>query len=125
MLIHRGYDIQRGQGIGSFFSGLFRSFLPVAKYGFNVGKKILSHPVAQTITAKVVDAGKEALKNVATDVLVEGKSFSESAQDELNKAKKKLSDAIKGRGKRKRLTHKQSNHHTKKRKNQHYNLLDL
>lgn len=118
MLIHRGLSVQRGLGIGSFFSGLFRNIVPLIK---NVGRSIFSSPLVRTVAGKAVDAGKEALKNVTTDVL-DGKKFSESAQSELNKAKKKISEAIKGRGKRKRLTNSSTG---KKKKIGYYNLLDL
>lgn len=79
---------QRGHGIGSVFSGLFRSIWPLIK-------------------SQLKDVGKQALKsgiNIAADV-VDGKSFKESVKHQVPEgikefAKTKLAQY--GSGKRKR-----------------------
>jgi hypothetical protein len=99
MNFHSGYRFQRGRGIGSLFSGLFRSLMPVAKMGLNAGKKFLSSNLAKQLGNTALDIGKSALKNIAVDAL-EGKDLSDSAARELQEAKSKIAQTIKGSGKK-------------------------
>lgn len=39
MNFHAGARYQRGRGLGALFGGLLRGFAPLAKMGFNAGKK--------------------------------------------------------------------------------------
>ena len=89
MYFHRGVNTQRGRGFGSLFSGLFRSIFPLAK---SVGKRVLQSQFVKNLSSQAIDAGKDMVKNIASDVL-SGKKFKESAENELNIAKKnKLAD---------------------------------
>jgi|LakMenE01Jun11ns_1017448.scaffolds.fasta_scaffold9701816_2 hypothetical protein len=98
MRFHQGYELQRGRGFGSILAGLFRSFMPIAKAGINAGKRVLQSDYVRNLSSKTLDVGKEMLKNIATDVL-DGQPLKKSAKDEINKAKKKISEVIKGSGK--------------------------
>lgn len=98
MRIHQGIELQRGRGFGSILAGLFRSFMPIAKAGINAGKRVLQSDYVKNLSSKTLNVGKEMLKNIATDVL-EGQTLKKSASNEINKAKKKISEVIKGSGK--------------------------
>jgi hypothetical protein len=98
MRFHQGIELQRGRGFGSILAALFRSFMPIAKAGINAGKRVLQSDYVRNLSAKSLDVGKEMLKNIATDVL-EGQTLKNSAKAEINKAKKKISEVIKGSGK--------------------------
>lgn len=78
--------------------------------------------LAKSIGNEALNMGKDALKNVAVNVLTGEKTFKEAASDELNIAKKKIGDAIKGSGKRKRKHKKDHQHNLKK--NKQFCLLD-
>ncbi len=101
MRFHQGAELQRGRGFGSLFSGLLRSFIPIAKVGLRAGKRVLQSDFAKNLSSKALDVGKDMVKNIAADVL-SGESFSNSAANEVNVAKKKIGEAIRGSGKRKR-----------------------
>lgn len=98
MNFHSGIRIQRGRGIGSVFAGLFRSFIPIAKKGIEIGKKIINSSIVKNIASTALDSGKKAAVNVAADFL-EGKNYKKTAQEELEEAKNKIASTIRGRGK--------------------------
>jgi hypothetical protein len=97
MRFHQGVDLQRGRGFGSLFTGLIRSFMPIAKAGLNAGKRVLQSDYFKNLSSKALDVGKDMVKNIASDVLA-GQSFKNSASNEINQAKKKIGEAIKGSG---------------------------
>lgn len=121
MHFHSGLRFQRGRGIGSIFSGLIRAFRPIATMGLNAGKKFLSTDLAKNIGSTVTQMGTDALKNVAVDIM-EGKSLKESAKNQLDMAKSKIAETLRGRGrlKRKKSTPVEKDNQLKKLK---YNLL--
>ena len=98
---HHGLRMQHGRGIGSIFSGLMRFLRPIASMGFSAGKKFLTSDVAKKIGSTALNVGKEAAKNIAVDLL-EGRAFKDSANDQLDEAKKVIASTIKGSGKKKR-----------------------
>ena len=124
MNVHTGLRFQRGRGFGSFFSGLFRGLKPLAQMGLSAGKKFLSSDLAKSIGTSALEMGKDALTNIAVDAL-EGKNLNESAQEQLEVAKSKIAQSLKGGGCKRK---KSSNHnHIKKIKNikqLQYNLLN-
>lgn len=124
MYYHQGVDFQRGRGFGSLFSGLFRSLVPIAKAGANLGKRVLRSDFVKNLSSQALDVGKDMVKNIAADVL-SGKNFSEAADQELNVAKKKVGEAIRGSG-RKRKINTPNNHMLKshKKRLQTFNLLE-
>lgn len=125
MIIHRGLRYQEGRGIGGFFSSIFRGLKPLISMGLSTGKRILNSDMAKSIGRTALDIGKEAVKNVAVDVLT-GKPIKESVDKELESAKEKIATKIRGSGKnRKRVKpkkHQSMNHCLAKKKK--YCLLD-
>ncbi len=101
MRFHQGAELQRGRGFGALFSGLMRSLMPIAKVGLRAGKRVLQSDFAKNLGSKALDVGKDMVKNIAADVL-SGESFSNSAANEVNTAKKRIGEAIRGSGKKKR-----------------------
>lgn len=125
MNYHSGARIQRGRGLGSLFSGLFRGFAPIARMGLQAGKKLLTSDFVKNIGKSALEGGKTILKDVAAD-LIEGNNVEERAQKNLQEARKKIAGTIRGSGiKRKR---KQSNlkikFEPKSKRNKRYNLFD-
>jgi hypothetical protein len=131
--------MQRGRGIGSLFSGLFRSLKPLASMGLKVGKRILNSDIAKKVGSTALEFGKEALTNVAADVL-EGKNFKDSANEQLADAKARLAQTLRGGGRRKKnkkrkrhysdsedsdSSNEPSKKRVKKNRRKKYSLLDL
>lgn len=97
MIFHTGLREQRGRGIGAIFSGLMRGLKPLAQMGFRAGKRFLTSDFAKNLGKSALDAGKQAVTNIAVDLL-EGKNISDSAQEQLEDAKKKIATTLKGEG---------------------------
>jgi hypothetical protein len=107
MIFHTGLREQRGRGIGALFGGLLRGLKPLAQMGFKAGKRFLSSDFAKNIGRSALDVGKTAATNIAVDLL-EGKKLSESAQEQLEDAKKKIATTLKGGGCHKRKKRKKT-----------------
>jgi len=101
MQFHTGPRFQRGRGIGSLFSGLFRSLKPLASMGLQFGKKIINSDIAKKVGSSALEYGKSALKNMAVDVL-EGKSLKDSANEQLADAKAKIAQTLRGSGRKRK-----------------------
>jgi len=97
MIYHRGREFQRGGGVGSILSGLVKKLIPIAKNSYSIGKEVLKNDVLQNVSRKALEHGTDMAKDLVADVL-RGKSFSEAAENQIEKAKKKVSDAISGGG---------------------------
>jgi hypothetical protein len=127
MIYHSGPRVQRGRGLGSILSGLFRSFAPVAKLGLNFGKKLISSPLAQKVGSAAMEAAKKSAVNIAADVM-SGHNVKESAQRELRDAKEKIATTLRaGRKKRAVETSKRLKKNPKqivKSKKKKYCILD-
>lgn len=124
MRFHQGSELQRGRGFGSLFSGLIRSFIPIAKAGLKAGKRVLQSDFARNLGSKALDVGKDMVKNIAADVLA-GESFSNAASNEVDVAKKKISEAIRGSGRKSRSRkRKRIRTSIKGRKRLRFNLLE-
>jgi hypothetical protein len=118
---HFGLRYQTGRGIGSFFSSSMRGLKPIAKMGLNAGKRLLQSDAMKKIGNVALDLGTDAAKNIAVDLL-EGKKFSDTADEQLQTAKKKIASKLKeGSGSRKRKNKKPGG--CAKVKNAKYNLL--
>lgn len=122
MQFHTGLRIQRGRGLGSFFGSLFRTLKPLASMGLSAGKRLLSSDLAKKLGSTALDVGKSAAKNIALDLL-EGKKFKDTAKEQLETAKSRIADTLKGSGKQKKRKRKQITN-TKGVKQIKYNLLE-
>ena len=98
---HEGVRFQRGRGIGSIFSGLFRFLRPLASMGLKVGKKVLTSDIAKKLGNTALDIGKSAATNIAVDML-EGKAFKDTAADQITDAKKAIATTLKGGGRKRK-----------------------
>ena len=102
MIYHSGARIQRGRGIGSILSGLFRSVLPaVSRAGLRTAKRIVQSDVAKDIGRQMKDVAARSAVNMTLDTL-EGKNVGESLQNQLNSAKKEISSSLRKSISRKR-----------------------
>ena len=107
MNFHEGLRYQRGSGIGSFLSGMFRSLKPLARMGLSLGKRFMGSDMAKTLGNTALDIGKQSATNVITDLL-EGVPLRETAQNQLEQAKSKISTAIKGGGRKRKKKQKKT-----------------
>ena len=88
MNYHRGLHWQRGSGIGSLFSGIFRGLMPVAKSTIKTIGRIAK-------SAPIKSVGK-ALKKEATRAAVETAIEALEGQPVGRKAKQRLKSATRG-----------------------------
>jgi len=128
MNFHAGARYQRGRGIGSIFGGLLRGFMPVLNMGLSAGKRILKSDMAKNIGSSFLESGSKAVTNMAADLL-EGKNVANTAQDELNIARKKIASTLRGSGyKRKKRSCEtgicSANKRKRPNKNKKFNLLE-
>jgi hypothetical protein len=121
---HTGLRFQQGRGLGSIFGAILRGFKPIAKMGLNAGKRFLKSDFAKNLASTALDMGKTAATNIAVDLL-EGKKFSDSAQEQLEEAKSKIATTLKGEGCNKKRTALKGGSCNKKRKKRKALLSDL
>ena len=88
---------QEGEGIGSFFSSIFRKLIPFAT---KAAKTVAGSSLAQETGKALKESAISGLTNIAADVIGGNKTFEESASENLSKAREDISTAIKGSRKR-------------------------
>lgn len=104
MNYHAGPRYQRGHGIGSLLSGLFRGFMPMVK-------SVVKSPVLRNVGKQALNIGRDAAVDIAADI-IEGKSPAETANERLDLARRSVAQTLRdvshppkrGRGKRKHPT---------------------
>ena len=92
---HTGLRFQQGRGFGSLFGAILRGLKPIARLGLNAGKRFIKSDFAKNLATTALDMGKSAATNIAVDLL-EGKKFSDSAQEQIEDAKSKIATTLKG-----------------------------
>lgn len=92
---HSGLRFQHGRGFGSIFGAILRGLKPIARLGLNAGKRFIKSDFAKNLATTALDMGKSAATNIAVDLL-EGKKFSDSAQEQIEDAKSKIATTLKG-----------------------------
>ena len=102
MLFHKGERFQSGRGLGALFGGLIRTLKPLFSIGLSAGKKALQSQTAKSIGSTALDIGKQAVKNLAADLL-EGRDMSESLNKELETAKTTIASKIRGSGRKRAI----------------------
>lgn len=122
MNFHSGIRYQRGRGLGSLFSGLMRGFAPLARMGLQAGKRLINSDIVKNVGRTALDHGKKALVGMAAD-LIEGKNVKETAQAQLNEARKDIANTLRGSG-RNRKRKKPCNVKCKPLKKKRFNLLE-
>ena len=76
--------------------------------GLSFGKKLVNSDLAKSITGTALDTGKKLALNMAADLL-EGRNVKDSAQAQLNEAKKSIATTLRGGGCRKRKKKEDNN----------------
>ena len=104
---HSGLRFQQGRGFGSIFGAILRGLKPIARLGLNAGKRFIKSDFAKNLASTALDMGKSAATNIAVDLL-EGKKFSDSAQEQIEDAKSKIATTLKGGSCRKRRRKKKA-----------------
>ena len=92
---HTGLRFQQGRGFGSIFGSILRGLKPIAQMGLRAGKRFFKSDFAKNLANSAIDMGKSAATNIAVDML-EGKKFSDSAQEQIEDAKNKIATTLKG-----------------------------
>lgn len=103
---------QEGEGIGSFFSSIFRKLIPFATKAV---KTVAGSSIAKETAQAVKDSAISGLTNMASDVIGGNKNFQESAAENLTKARQDIATALKA-SKRKNVKAKVKAKGNKKRK---------
>lgn len=88
--LHRGPFIQRGRGLGSTLSALFKGVVPAMQV---MGQKLLASPITQNFLKTAKRSALEAGLNVTSDAL-RGKKLKESISENLTTAKKAVTDSL-------------------------------
>lgn len=126
MNFHAGARYQRGRGLGALFSGLLRGFMPVLSMGLSAGRQLMQSNLAKNIGNTLVDTGTKAVTNMAADFL-EGKNVANTAQEELNAARKKIASTLRGSGNKRKKKSCQTSlcaANKKRKTNKQFNLLE-
>lgn len=96
---------QKGRGIGSLFSGLLRTLSPLAKplanFAKNAFKSFTGSDFAKNLANTALDTGKDFAKNMAADLL-EGKDVGQTARNQLENAKSRIAQTIRGSGRKRK-----------------------
>ena len=82
----------RGEGIGSFFSSIFRKILPAATKTI---KKIAGSQIVRDSGKHLLDKGLDAATKIAANPISGNKTVGESISDELAGAREEISSALK------------------------------
>ena len=88
---------QEGEGIGSFFSSIFKKLIPFAT---KAAKTVAGSSLAKETGKALKDSAISGLTNMAADVIGGNKTIQESAAENLTKAREDISSAIKASRKR-------------------------
>ena len=103
---------QEGEGIGSFFSSIFRKLIP---YATKAAKTVAGSSLAKETGKALKETAISGITNVAADVIGGNKNFQESAAENLTKARQDIATALKA-SKRKNVKAKVKAKGNKKRK---------
>lgn len=109
-----------GEGLGSFFSSIFRKIVPLAskavKKVMPVAKKIASSNIVQETGRQLLDSGVDAMTNVAVNAISGDKSVGESVSEELTNARQEISSALKKANQKRKASTEKDSETAKKRK---------
>jgi hypothetical protein len=90
LTVHRGDFIQDGSGLGSFFSGLLKKILPMAKRGISA---VLKNKTVQKVGKDLFHQGIQASTDAVADV-IQGEDPSVKARARLDDAKSQIADTL-------------------------------
>ena len=86
---------QEGEGIGSFFSSIFKKLIPFAT---KAAKTVAGSSLAQQTGKALKESAISGLTNVTADLIGGQKNLNESFSENLSKARENISSAIKASG---------------------------
>lgn len=99
MIGPRKRNVQRGRGIGSILSSIFRKIAPFAKTILNIGKKaVATKPVQEVLRSAKSEALKTGVQ-IADDAL-QGKNIKESIRSNAQSAAKSVAQTAIGEAKK-------------------------
>jgi hypothetical protein len=90
LVVHRGDFLQEGSGLGSFFSGLLKKILPLAKRGIGA---VLKNKSVQKVGTDLFHQGIQASTDAVADV-IQGEDPSVKARARLADAKSQIADTL-------------------------------
>lgn len=108
-----GPAYQRGEGIASILSNIFKKIVP--SFASKTIKKIASSDIAKDVTKKLVDHGTDIATNFAAD-LISGESPEIKAKEKLAKARLDIADSIRSKTNNKKRKNKSSDSNISKKK---------
>ena len=88
--LHRGPYIQRGRGIGSSLTAMFKGVIPALQL---LGDKVMQSPITKEVIKTGKRAALDAGLNVASDVLG-GKKLKPSLSENVTTAKKAVTKSL-------------------------------
>lgn len=88
--LHRGPYIQRGRGIGSSLTAMFKGVIPALQL---FGDKVMQSPITKEVIKTGKRAALDAGLNVASDVLG-GKKLKPSLSENVTTAKKAVTKSL-------------------------------
>ena len=86
MNYHSGPRLQRGHGIGSLLSGLFRGIAPVVR-------NIVRSPTVRKIGKQALNIARDSAIDIASD-LIEGKTPAEAFNTQLESAQRDIASTL-------------------------------
>ena len=90
LVVHRGDFLQEGSGLGSFFSGLLKKILPLAKRGIGA---VLKNKTVQKVGKDLFHQGIQASTDAVADI-IQGEDPSIKAKAKLASAKSQIADTL-------------------------------
>ena len=90
---------QEGEGIGSFFSSIFRKLIPFVT---KTAKTVAGSSIVKGAGQALQDSAVSGLTNVAADLIGGKKNLNESVSENISEARKNIASAIKASSGRKR-----------------------
>jgi hypothetical protein len=90
---------QEGEGIGSFFSSIFRKLIPFVT---KTAKTVAGSSIVKGAGQALQDSAVTGLTNVAADLIGGKKNLNESVSENMSEVRKNIASAIKASSGRKR-----------------------
>merc|ERR1711863_147180 len=91
---HRGVILQKGRGVGSVFSSLFRTLLPIGKAVIKSTPSIIKSTAKRPIGRKLKRSAKKLALNTAKN-LIETGDIKKTLKNSVDDSKKEIADAFK------------------------------
>merc|ERR1712001_510358 len=91
---HRGVILQKGRGVGSVFSSLFRTLLPIGKAIIKSTPSIIKSTARNPIGRKLKRSAKKLALDTAKN-LIETGDIKKTLKKSVDDSKKEIADAFK------------------------------